>query len=153
MFIFSFIPPVPLAVKKIGVYYDVKKTSTDYEGYHLTGSWKIWQNGSQDFYYRTGDKVHILLSIFSPTDFKDHIFLKWSHEDENGKIVVHDRIPLEIRGGREKGFRGYGTKQNVLPGNWTVDVESADGRILRSIDIHVIPDKDLTDRNYKKDIF
>ena len=46
---------------------------------------------------------------------------------------VVDRIELEIRGGREAGFRTYSVKQNFGPepsGTWSCAVETASGQFL-----------------------
>src|SRR5690606_34104163 len=101
----SLIPPVPVAVKKIGVYYDVEKKEGLYLGKHLRSRWNFWEKGSQEFLARPGDKVTILLSIFSPTSFRDQVYLKWYRDG-----LLEDTIPLNILGGRDGGFRGFGSK-------------------------------------------
>ena len=109
----SLIPPVPVAVKRIGVYYEVIKQEGKYLGKHQKSFFDL---GANDFYVRPGDKVNVLLSIFSPAAFKDQIFLKWYFEDN-----LEDTIPLTILGGRQEGFRGFGTKQFYRPGSWKVE--------------------------------
>lgn len=145
---FSLIPPVPVAVKKIGVYYKVEKEDGKYLGYHLSPKWKFWENGSQDFLARPGDRVTIMLSVFSPAHFKDRIYLKWYREGN-----LEDTIPLNILGGREEGFRGFGTKQYFAPGDWTVDVETSDGREVGSISLQIKEDSTSDVREFKKDVF
>jgi hypothetical protein len=44
--------------------------------------------------------------------------------------MTTDRIPISITGGREKGYRWYTTKHRVQTGEWRVNVETEDGRIL-----------------------
>ena len=48
-----------------------------------------------------------------------------------------DRIPIAIAGGRERGYRGYTVKQRVTPGNWRVDVETAEGRVIGRVSFRV----------------
>ena len=48
-----------------------------------------------------------------------------------------DRIPIKISGGREGGYRAYSFKQRLDPGDWRVDVESQDGRIVGRVSVTV----------------
>ena len=49
-----------------------------------------------------------------------------------------DRIPIKISGGREGGYRAYSFKQRLDPGDWQVDVESQDGRIIGRVSVTVV---------------
>lgn len=152
-YFFNLIPPVPLAIKKIGIYYEVIKKDGDYIGKHTGLGWKIWHTGSQDFKARADDKVTVLLSIFSPASFKDKIYLKWYfHDDKRGRIL-EDTIPLTILGGRDKGFRGFATKGNYRPGPWEVVVETSDGRQVGQIELTVSLDNDSSPREFEEDHF
>ena len=144
----SLIPPVPVAVKKIGVYYSVEKVDGKYIGKHLSPFWKFWENGSQNFEARPGDKLTVMLAIFSPAHFKDRIILRWYREG-----TLEDSIPLTILGGRDEGFRGYGTKQNYRPGDWEVVVETSDGREVGSITFEIEKDQSLNVREFKNDVY
>lgn len=148
----SLIPPVPVAVKKIGVYYEVTKSDGHYYGKHLRPWYKFWQKGSQDFLVRPGDKIVVLASIFSPAEFKDQVFLRWYHDGANGR-QLEDTIPLSILGGRDEGFRGYGAKQYFVPGNWRVIVETSDGREVGRISFEVVTDDSADERKFEMDIF
>ena len=149
----SLIPPVPLAVKKIGAYYAVEKKDNKYLGTYLPHPWKFWSKGSQEFYARPGDKVTILLAIFSPTKFQDQIYLKWFRNDDTRGWVLEDTIPMTILGGRKDGYRGYGTKQFYAFGEWKILVETTDGREVGRLRVDIIKDESLTDRKFKNDIF
>lgn len=48
-----------------------------------------------------------------------------------------DRIPLKISGGREGGYRAYSLKQRLEPGDWRVDVETEDGRVIGRVSVTV----------------
>ena len=149
----SLIPPVPVAVKKIGVYYEVQKLEGKYIGKHLRPFWKVWDKGSQEFAARDGDKVTILLSIFSPARFNDQVFLKWYRDDEKLGWTLEDTIPLNILGGRDEGFRGFGSKQYYGLGHWRVIVETSDGREVGRIDLQIVRDPGSEERIFKSDIF
>lgn len=150
---FALIPPVPVAVKKIGVYYNVTKENGDYKGHHLNAGWKFWNKGSQKFYSRQGDKIVVLMSIFSPTRFQDKVFIKWFYNHPTQGWSLQDTIPLSILGGRDEGFRGYGEKLNYMPGKWKVEVETSDGREVGSIKFTVGPDVTSEPRTFNLDTF
>ena len=147
----SLIPPVPVAVKKIGIYYNVIKSEGKYMGLHQRPGWKIWQKGSQDFKVRTGDKVFVLLSVFSPARFEDKVYLKWFYDDPKSGWHQEDSIPLSILGGREQGFRGFGSKQFYKLGDWRVLVETSDGREVGRINLTITPDASMDAREFKID--
>lgn len=151
---FSLIPPVPVAVKRIGVYYgDVIKTEGKYIGQYHRPVWKFWQKGSQDFMARPGDKVTVLLSIFSPGRFDDKVYLKWYFDDPRSGWTLQDSIGLSILGGRDEGFRGFGTKQSYSMGDWRVVVETSDGREVGRISFEIEPDENMEPRTFKTDAF
>ncbi len=149
----SLIPPVPVAVKKIGVYYSLEKVNGDYIGTYDHPVWKFWSKGSQDFKARPGDKVTIILSIFSPARFNDQVFLKWYHDSEKAGWTLHDNIPMTIMGGRDEGFRGFGTKANFEDGNWRVVVETSDQREVGRINFTISRDDTVEPRTFRQDIF
>lgn len=149
----SLIPPVPVAVKKIGVYYGVEKSNGQYLGRHLRPWYKFWQKGSQDFDVRPGDKITVLTSIFSPSKFHDKVYLRWWHDDPRLGWRLEDTIPLSILGGRDEGFRGFGTKQFYGLGDWKVIVETSDGREVGRISFDVETDESSDVREFKTDVF
>lgn len=149
----SLIPPVPVAVKKIGVYYNVEKIDGKYIGTHQKPFWKFWGKGSQDFNARPGDQLIVLLSIFSPAHFEDKVFLKWYFDDAKGGWMLQDSIPMTILGGRDEGFRGFGTKSHYQNGDWRVIVETSDGREVGRINLTIEADNSIDPRTFKQDIF
>ncbi len=150
---FSLIPPLPVAVKKIGVYYDVEKRDGQFIGKHLRPWYKFWQKGSQDFLARPGDKVTVMASIFSPSNFHDKVYLRWYHNDPKVGWRLEDSIPLSILGGRDEGFRGFGSKQFYSVGDWRVVVETSDGREVGRISFEVQTDQSVEARLFENDVF
>lgn len=127
-YLLSIIPPVPLSIQYIAVFHKITKESGQYILHHEKPWWRFWQSGDQQFRARPGDTINLFVRVFSPSDFKEKIWIKWSHYDARSGWVVWDRIPIEILGGREEGFRGIAKKQNFTEGEWRVQVETADER-------------------------
>ena len=44
---------------------------------------------------------------------------------------------MKISGGREGGYRTYTFKQRLDPGDWRVDVETEDGRVVGQVSVAV----------------
>lgn len=147
----ALIPPVPVAVKKIGVYYEVKKENDKYIGLHSRNLWEQYTPGAKVLRVREGEKVAILLSVFSPAHFKDQIYLKWYYMDSSPGL--DDTIPITITGGRDQGFRGFAIKQNYRLGHYRVIVETSDGREVGRININLEREDSPDDRTFKEDVF
>ncbi|MBK6919010.1 MAG: DUF2914 domain-containing protein [Deltaproteobacteria bacterium] len=67
-------------------------------------------------------------AIFAPLGVRERLWHVWRHDG-----LVVDRILLEIRGGREDGFRTYSVKQNfgdAPAGHWSCAVETSLGQFL-----------------------
>jgi len=127
LYLLKVIPPVPLSIPFIGVYHAVERTEEGYRLSHERPPWRFWHNGDQEFRARPGDRVYVFFRIFSPTRFSDQVLMRWYRRD-GARWSLSDSIPINIVGGREQGFRGYGVKSNYQPGRWRVQVETTDGR-------------------------
>lgn len=149
----SLIPPVPMAVKKIGVYHHVEKKDGKYIGLHNRTLWDKFAPGPKEYLAREGDKVTILLSIFSPAMFKDQIFLHWFYDHEKNGWSLEDTIPLNISGGRESGYRGFASKRFYKLGLYRVIVETSDGREVGRISVEIKRDTSSNERVFKEDVF
>jgi hypothetical protein len=149
----SLIPPVPMAVKKIGVYHQVEKKDGKYIGLHNRTLWDKFAPGPKEYLAREGDKVTILLSIFSPAMFKDQIFLRWYYDHEKNGWSLEDTIPLNISGGRESGYRGFASKRFYKLGLYRVIVETSDGREVGRISVEIKRDTSMNERVFKEDVF
>ncbi len=128
LYLVKLIPPVPLSIPFIGVYHSVDKTEEGYKLGHERPWWRFWQHGDQNFTAQRGDKIHVFFRIFSPARFSDQVTIRWYWKDNRVGWALQDSVPIKIVGGREEGFRGFGTKSNYQPGDWKVQVESTDGR-------------------------
>jgi hypothetical protein len=125
----NWIPPVPLSLKFGGAYHRIDKG----DGlYHLTferGAWyQFWKRSDDPF--REEGPVFCFTAVFAPVDLRTTIYHRWQYRAPEKDFVTTDRIGIAITGGREGGYRGYTHKQKLTPGDWRVDVETADGRII-----------------------
>jgi hypothetical protein len=76
------LPPVPLSMKHIGIYHEVSRA--DGGGYRLgytRPEWKFWESGDQTFVAYPGDKIFCFVQVFSPTNFKEQLFVRWQYDD------------------------------------------------------------------------
>ncbi|WP_447977886.1 DUF2914 domain-containing protein [Candidatus Nitrospira bockiana] len=141
-YVLNWIPPVPLSMKFGGIYREVTK---DEAGYRLTfqaGRWYEPLKRSENPFYGEGP-AYCFTAVFAPVDLKTTVYHRWQYRPERpaGKgtavFATTDRIAIQISGGREAGYRGYTVKQRVQPGDWRVDVETEDGRIIGRIGFRV----------------
>jgi hypothetical protein len=81
--------------------------------------------------------------VFAPVRLETTIYHHWySRPDKSGAFSAVDRIPIRIQGGREGGYRAYTFKQGLIVGDWRVDVETEDGRVLGRV--HFTVENDLS---------
>ena len=151
----NWIPPVPLSMKEGDVFRQVARDGDDFVLTYASPDWyQFWVDSDEDFYYAEGDTVFGFAAIFAPTELEANIYHAWSHFDESKQDWVRtDKIAVEIEGGRNSGYRTYTRKRFVSPGEWRIDVETEDERILGRIPFSIIPVDstvaDVTSRLYR----
>lgn len=138
LYVFRLIPPVPLSIQYVGVFHGVGKNQEgQYVLSHERPFWKVWHNGDQSFEAQDGDQIYVFFRLFSPSDFADTVKMVWLYDDPRQGWMEADSIPIEIVGGREEGFRGYGVKSNYMNGDWKVVIETTDGREIGRVNFEV----------------
>ena len=135
-YFFNWIPPVPLSMKFGGMYREVQKQddrfvlSFDREWYQV---WKRSQNP-----FPADEPVYCFTAVFAPVALNTTVYHHWFFRPSDGTPFIHaDRIPIKIAGGREGGYRAYTFKQRLDPGDWRVDVETEDGRVVGQVSVVV----------------
>ena len=131
------IPPVPLSLEKIGIYHKVEKAYPAYNLHHERPWYRFWETGDQRFIARPGDKLFVFVRIFSPGGFSDAVNLHWM-KNVNGSYKTSDKIRMNIKGGRGKGYRGISFKSNFDTGDYRVKVETLSGLEIGRINLEVI---------------
>ena len=137
----NWIPPVPLSLKEGDVFRSVEREGDDFVLRYAAPEWyQFWVDSDADFHYAEGDTVYGFAAIFAPTELETNIYHAWNHFDESKQDWVRtDKIAVEIEGGRNSGYRTYTRKRFVTPGQWRIDVETEDERILGRIPFNIIP--------------
>ena len=139
----NWIPPVPLSLKFAGMYHKVEKSHGTYQLTFEEGSWYQFWKRSDDIFRGEGP-VYCFTSVFAPVSLDTTIYHHWQYRPPRSEDDQHerpfsttDRIPIKISGGREEGYRSYTVKQRVMPGEWRVDVETEDGRLISRVAFQV----------------
>ena len=129
----NIIPPIPLSLKDIGIYHSVTKLEDgQYQVTYEKGKWyHFFRDSDTTYHYEPGDQVFCFASVFAPTRLSTTIFHRWEFYDEkNEEWRTHDRLSYSIDGGRDGGFRGFTTIQNVRDGTWRCTVETERKQVL-----------------------
>jgi hypothetical protein len=131
-YFFNIIPPVPLAMKEIDIYHDVRRSKDGYE---------IKDNKKSLFDYFTffekkeiqsGSKLYVYSSIFAPAQINLEIYYEWQYRSEKGKWETVSKTSYPITGGRKTGYRSFAFRIFSQEGRWRVNVKTKSGQIIGS---------------------
>ncbi len=143
-YVLNWIPPVPLSLKYGGIYHKVEKSSSgNRTRYTLTYEKPPWyrpfKQSDDPFRFADGDRVYCFSSVFASTYLKTSIFHRWQrYSPGEERWLISDRIPIDISGGRDEGYRIYTYKDTIEPGDWRVDVVTENDRIIGRIGFSVV---------------
>ncbi len=142
----NLIPPIPLTLKDVGVYHSIERINDSYE---VTA--EECQNWDRCLFTR--EKRHITVdrqpiyfysATYAPPEMDMRVVHEWQKydRDENGWIT-QARIPFDITGGREIGFRWY-SYYNADPGLWRVNVQTERGQTIGRKSFHIVQDGEVS---------
>jgi hypothetical protein len=133
------IPPIPLALKDIGVYHSVVREGDSYS--LLTERESLLERlFGATVHAAPGESVYVFSSVFTPVAIQTDIIHRWEQYDEHSrKWIDASLVRFPVSGGREKGYRGFSEKLSVSAGRWRVSVETPDGRVIGRISFSVMP--------------
>jgi hypothetical protein len=132
----NWIPPVPLSMKFGGIYHEVKKSNDRFELSFERKWYQVWKRSDTTF--PAHEPIYCFTAVFAPVALNTTVYHHWYFRPHGNKPFIHaDRIPVKISGGREAGYRAYTFKQQLDPGDWRVDVEAEDGRIIGRVAVSV----------------
>ncbi|HET7086129.1 MAG TPA: DUF2914 domain-containing protein [Rhizomicrobium sp.] len=124
------LPPLPLVLTDAGVYHDVKHVGADYQAQEEDEppEWQALFGTHAIMHIQKGAKLYVYSAVFSPRRLNTRIVHVWQWLDPAKGWQVQQRIPMDITGGREDGYRLYSNKSAPRPGQWQVNIVTGDGR-------------------------
>jgi len=161
LYFLNVLPPLPLAMQTSGVYQAVCKVparnkiaprcvgaSSDmdlprtgrlyYAALEEPQSWTTWFGLPRTVHIEPGKPVVVFGAIFAPVNLNTSALYVWQHYDEVSKQwQTTQKLELGLRGGRDKGYRGYTFRTNPDPGSWRVDFVTVDGRLIGRVSFTV----------------
>jgi Protein of unknown function (DUF2914) len=124
------LPPLPLVLTEAGIYHDVKR---DGAGFQVSvedepPEWQALFGTHAILHVQPGAKLYLYNAVFAPRGLRTRIVHDWQWLAPGKGWQTQQRVPVQISGGREDGFRFYTTKSAPKPGQWQVNILTGDGR-------------------------
>ncbi|MFA6899279.1 MAG: DUF2914 domain-containing protein [Desulfurivibrionaceae bacterium] len=125
------IPPVPLVKRDIQVGRNFERVAGEYRlTLEKTSWWVFWRELSGEVHLAPGERLYCVSSVFAPRGLSTRLYHRWEHYDALRGWQTTSRMGFGLSGGRNGGFRGYTYKQDLVPGEWRVSVETESGRTV-----------------------
>ena len=127
----SLLPPLPLALSDAGIYHSVKRTGATYTVLAEKQPWYVSLGIPAEMHVAPGEPLALYSAVFAPIALKTKIAHRWQRYDApSNRWITESTVPIAITGGRGDGYRAYTFKSNPKPGNWRVDIDTSDGRLI-----------------------
>lgn len=127
------IPPVPLALRDMGIYHQVERTNDEYTLSYVPGEWyEFFRDSDDTIYMENADaRAYCFSSVFAPADIQTPIVHHWEYYNASEEQwETHATIPFSITGGREAGYRGQTFIGALRTGTWRCNVETEGGALI-----------------------
>ncbi len=140
LYLTNLIPPIPLSMKDAGIYHNVERQMNgnyvvESEDHGLRGYFEFYKK----FYQVVGEPVFAYTAIFSPTNFNTTVIHEWQYYNEKNEMwEVQNTVDLQVKGGRENGFRTFSVRNNLKEGKWIVNVLTERGQLVGRLRFNVI---------------
>jgi len=132
------LPPLPLALSRVGVYHSVKKTGDVYQAVAEDAPWYTEFGLPPTLHVTQGQPLYAYSAVFAPIKLSTKVVHRWRRYDpKSGHWITLSTVTFPINGGRDGGYRGYTIKHNVQPGDWRVDINTVDGHLIGRVTFKV----------------
>ncbi|NJN70638.1 MAG: DUF2914 domain-containing protein, partial [Nitrospira sp.] len=134
----NWIPPVPLSLKFGGIYHEVKRTGNQFELSFEKQWYQFWKRANTTF--PADEPIYCFTAVFAPVDLNTTIYHHWYFRP-------NDARPVHACGSNPNQDFWWGAKAAIAPiassrgldsGDWRVDVEAEDGRIIGRVAVTVM---------------
>jgi len=128
----NILPPLPLSAEAGGIYHLVTRVPGSYQGSAEAEPWTVrYLELTPTLHVAPGDSLYAFSAVFAPTRLATTITHRWEWFDPMLKAwVTKAVVSYPIVGGRDGGYSGYSTVGITAAGQWRVEVETADGRLV-----------------------
>lgn len=132
------LPPIPLSLQEIGVYYSVSRAGGGYLVTEEVESWRERLRPGRVIHVTNNAPLYVYAAVFAPTRLSTGIVHDWQYYNEQvGEWQTKSRVSLPISGGRDGGYRSYSQKSAPILGLWRVDIETSRGQIIGRVKFKV----------------
>ena len=138
-------PPLPLVLTNAGIYHQAQKVGDDYHvrAEEEPAAWRALFGTNPTLHIQPRARLYLYSAVFAPRNLQTRIVHEWQYLDTEGRWATQQRISVPINGGREGGFRFYTLKTAPRPGQWRVNILSADdrsiGRVRFAVETQAVP--------------
>jgi hypothetical protein len=133
------LPPLPVVLANSGVYHFVKRDGDVYQAQGEDEPWFTRFGATPVIHVAPGQPLYVYSAVFAPIRFHMAVVDHWKHYNRlQHKWATVSRVKFSINGGRDGGYRNYTIQHKVWDGDWRVDVDTADGRIIGRIPFTVV---------------
>lgn len=124
------LPPLPLVLTDAGIYHQVKRVGADFQALQEQEppEWQALFGTRPILHIQKGAKLYAYNAVFAPRGLRTRLVHEWQWLQAGRGWQTQQRIPVNISGGREDGYRFYTTKTSPKPGQWQVNILTGDGR-------------------------
>jgi hypothetical protein len=124
------LPPLPLVLTDAGVYHEVKRVGADFQAAQEDEppEWQALFGTHAIMHVQKGAKLYLYNAVFAPRGLHTRLVHDWQWLNPGRGWQSQQRVPVDIAGGREDGYRFYTTKTSPQPGQWQVNIMTGDGR-------------------------
>jgi hypothetical protein len=159
LYLAQVVPPVPLSLKYIGIFHDVKRAPAGEQrgAYQLSyveppSMWphiRIFEFPGNVIFARRGDNAWAFIRLFAPRHFSDRVGFAWAyHDPKQGWVDIGAPFFLELRDGGEHGWPTFAYQAVAKAGEYRVRIVTADGREIGRKTFEVIADPSTEDRTF-----
>ena len=134
------LPPLPLALSDVGIYHAIRHTGSIYLVQEEPQPWTVRFGFARPVVHvAPGEKLALYSAVFAPIRMTTQIAHRWQWWDSRSKHwQTLSKVAFSISGGREHGYRGYSLKSGLRAGDWRVNIDSADGRLIGRFAFNVV---------------
>jgi hypothetical protein len=129
------LPPLPLAAAETGIYTGVSHKGNDYIVTAEAQPWYVRAGlASPTIHVTTDQPLYLYAAVFAPIKLATRVTHIWQWYDPvHEHWMTQSIVSFAINGGREGGYRAYSVKKKPKAGEWRVNVESIDRRLIARV--------------------